>query len=70
MPSLEKIVSSFLGKRVKVWTRFIEEPTQGVMIFFNLKPPYLILLKTDDGKYIIYNWKEVVRIDCLDNIRI
>jgi len=70
MPSLEKIVSSFLGKRVKVWTRFIEEPTQGVMIFFNLKPPYLILLKTDDMKYIIYNWKEVVRIDCLDNIRI
>jgi len=70
MPSLEKIVSSFLGKRVKVWTRFIEEPTQGVMIFFNLKPPYLILLKTDDGKYIIYNWKEVVRIDCLDKTTI
>ena len=70
MPSLESIVSAFLGRRVKIWTRFIEEPTEGRMIFFNLKPPYLVLIKTNEGKYVIYNWKEVVRMDCLDEITV
>jgi hypothetical protein len=35
-----------------------------------MKPPYLLLLKSDDGKYHVYNWKEVVKVDCLDEIKI
>jgi len=70
MPSLERILTSFLGRRVRVWTRYIEAPEEGVLIFFNLKPPYLLLIKDDDGKYHIYNWKEVVKIDCIDNTRV
>jgi hypothetical protein len=70
MPSLDRIVASLLGHRVKIWTRYIESPEVGVLIFFNMKPPYLLLLKSDDGKYHVYNWKEVVKVDCLDEIKI
>jgi len=70
MPSLEDVVTAFLGRRVRIWTRFLEEPTEGKMIFFSFKQPYLILIKTDNGKYVICNWKEVVRVDCLDETTI
>jgi hypothetical protein len=70
MPSLDRIVASLLGHRVKIWTRYIESPEVGVLIFFNMKPPYLTLIRDDNGKYHIYNWKEIVKIDCLDEIKL
>jgi hypothetical protein len=70
MPPLEQIIAAMLGKRVKIWTRFIEAPEVGILIFFGMKPPYLALIKDDNGKYHIYNWKEIVKIDCLDEIKI
>jgi len=70
MPTLRQIIDAFLGRRVRIWTRFIEEPEEGIMIFFHLKQPFIILIRTDDKKYKIYNFKEVVRIDCLEEIRI
>jgi hypothetical protein len=70
MPTLRQIIDAFLGRRVRIWTRFIEEPEEGIMIFLHLKQPFIILIRTDDKKYKIYNLKEVVRIDCLEEIRI
>ena len=70
MPTLRQIIDAFLGRRVRIWTRFIEEPEEGIMIFLHLKQPFIILIRTDDKEYKIYNLKEVVRIDCLEEIRI
>jgi hypothetical protein len=30
---------------VRVWTRYIEEPEEGVLIFFNAKPPYMLVIR-------------------------
>jgi hypothetical protein len=70
MTSLEDVLKGFVGRVVKVWTRYVEEPEEGVLIFFNAKPPYLLVIRGRDRKYRIYNWKEVVRIDCLEDTKI
>jgi hypothetical protein len=48
----------------------IEEPEEGVLIFFNSKPPYLLVIRGRDRKYKIYNWVEVVRVECLEDTRV
>jgi len=60
--------SQLAGKRVRVWTRFMEEPAVGKLIYMHVFTPFTLFIRTDDGQLLVFNWAEVVRVDVLDDV--
>jgi hypothetical protein len=69
LSELRRKVTSFIGRRVRVWTRF-NQPVEGILVYFHLKQPFILFLMGDDGIPRMINFKEVVEITAKESFRI
>jgi len=66
---LKRKVASFVGRRVRVWTRFTQ-PVEGILVYLHLRQPFILFLMGDDGLPRMINFKEVVEITAKESFKI
>jgi len=59
---MQRKLVSFVGRRVKVWTRFLETPVRGTLVYVSPVPPYVLIVSVE-GKPVVVNWHESVMVE-------
>ena len=67
---LDGIFSSLHGVKVRVWSRFKEEPVEGLFVYLSTTSPFILLIKDRSGFYRVINWKDVTEMQVLTKHRI
>lgn len=66
---LKRKATSFIGRRVRVWTKY-NQPVEGTLIFLSLTSPFIMILMDDEGRPRMFNLTEVVEIESKEKFKI
>lgn len=66
---LKRKVMAFIGKRVRIWTKYTQ-PVEGILVFFSLVTPFLLFIVDDNGFPHAFNVIEVVEVESREKFKI